>query len=57
MIGGAGSLVLTGLLWPLFKNIPFMPAFLAIFLAGWFGGGGPSRSYSWPPKARERDSS
>ena len=38
----AGALLVTGLFWPLFRSIPFMPSFLAIFLAGWFGGGGPS---------------
>ena len=38
----AAALALTGLFWPLFRNILFMPSFLAVFLAGWFGGGGPS---------------
>ncbi len=42
VVASAAALLLTDLLWPLFGNIPFMPAFLAIFLAGWFGGGGPS---------------
>ncbi len=42
VVASAAALLLTGLFWPFFRNIPFMPAFLAIFLAGWFGGGGPS---------------
>jgi PAS domain S-box-containing protein len=27
---------------PIFLGVPFIPAFLAVFFAGWFGGGGPS---------------
>ena len=42
VIASAAALLLTGLFWSLFRNIPFMPAFLAIFMAGWFSGGGAS---------------
>jgi PAS domain S-box-containing protein len=36
------ALAATGLFWRFFQTIPFMPCFFAVFLAGWFGGGGPS---------------
>ncbi len=38
----APALAVTGLFWRFFQTIPFMPCFFAVFLAGWFGGGGPS---------------
>ena len=40
--GSAVALLLTGLFWPLFQYMPIMPSFLAVFLVGWFAGGGPS---------------
>ena len=36
------ALAATGLFWRFFQTIPFMPCFFAVFLAGWFGGGGAS---------------
>ena len=42
VIASAAAVWVSSLVWPLFRGIPFMPAFLAIFVAGWFGGGGPS---------------
>ena len=36
------AILLTTAFWPVFRGIPFMPAFLAIFVSGWFGGGGPA---------------
>lgn len=37
----ATALVLTNVFWPLFQYMPQMLSFLAVFAAGWFGGGGP----------------
>ncbi len=42
IVASAAAILLTGLFWQLFRSIPFLPAFLAVLLAGWFGGGGPS---------------
>ncbi|HMF07959.1 MAG TPA: PAS domain S-box protein, partial [Thermoanaerobaculia bacterium] len=36
------ALLITRLSWPFLPQAPFMPALLAIFVAGWFGGWGPS---------------
>lgn len=36
------ALVVTRLFWPVFRGVPFLAFFLAIFVSGWFGGGGPS---------------
>ncbi len=31
----------TAAFYPVLHTVPFLPGFLAVFLAGWFGGGGP----------------
>jgi len=36
------GLLITRLSWPFLPQAPFMPALLAVFVAGWFGGWGPS---------------
>ena len=36
------ALLLTSLLWPIFRHMPNMPSFLAVFFVGWIAGGGPS---------------
>lgn len=38
----AVAMAVTAIWWPVFRGAPFMLAFLALFVAGWFGGGGPS---------------
>ena len=42
VLAASAALFLTIGFWPVFRGSPFMPMFLAIFLTGWFGGGGPS---------------
>jgi PAS domain S-box-containing protein len=42
LVGSVLALLITRLLWPVFEQAPFMPSLLAIFVAGWFGGWGPS---------------
>jgi len=42
LLATAAALSLTFGFWPVFRGSPFVPMFLAIFLTGWFGGGGPS---------------
>ena len=39
---GAAALVLTSFFWPLLQYMPTLLSFLAVFAAGWFGGGGPA---------------
>lgn len=41
LAASAAALLVTGRFWSPFHGIPFMPAFLAVFVAGAFGGGGP----------------
>jgi PAS domain S-box-containing protein len=42
VLATAAALYLTSWFWPVFRGSQFMPMVLAIFLSGWFGGGGPS---------------
>src|SRR5450755_1789959 len=42
LLAAAIAAALTSRFRSIFQGSPYMPAFLAIFLAGWFGGGGPS---------------
>lgn len=42
LVASALAVVFAHLYWEVFKSNPFMLAFLAVFVSGWFGGAGPS---------------
>jgi PAS domain S-box-containing protein len=42
VIASLVALGLTSVLWPAVRYMPTMLSFLAVFLVGWYGGGGPS---------------
>ena len=40
VVAAAAALAATRVFWPVFQAVPFMLGFVAVFAAGWFGGGG-----------------